>query len=99
MPLCEFFGCNSGSKKVYLKNTRICFHRFPKDPKLRSIWQQQIQSHNNSKPINFNSGKFKSRIWEKSRLVVSYDQRKFWHTGKEQGKSFYTGKEPDKCFI
>lgn len=60
MPVCEFFGCNSGSKKVCLKNTGICLHRFPKEPKLRSIWQQQIQKgHNNSKPINFNSGKFK----------------------------------------
>ncbi|KAE9542532.1 hypothetical protein AGLY_002443 [Aphis glycines] len=36
MPICEFFGCDNGSKrKSLVKNHKIMLHRFPKDPILR----------------------------------------------------------------
>jgi len=61
MPVCEFFGCYSGSKKKGLpKYAKVILHRFPKDPKLRILWQNQIlPGHQNLRQINFNSGKFK----------------------------------------
>lgn len=61
MPVCEFFGCLSGSRKKGLPNyPKPYLHRFPKDAELRILWQNQIlQGHQNLRQINFNSGKFK----------------------------------------
>jgi len=64
MPICEFFGCDNGSKrKSLVKNPKIMLHRFPKDPILRDCWEKQIHQYGQTdadrKSINFNSGKNK----------------------------------------
>ncbi|KAF0748625.1 THAP-type domain-containing protein [Aphis craccivora] len=57
MPVCSFKSCLTGSKS---KNTvRISsnpvLHRFPKDPYMRSIWQEQAQRGFEKSSINFKS--------------------------------------------
>lgn len=43
MPVCEFFGCDSGSKKKSLvKNPQIMLYRFPKDLVKRDCLNKQI---------------------------------------------------------
>jgi len=60
MPVCSFKSCSTGSKSkniVRISNNPV-LHRFPKDPYMRSIWQEQAQHGFEKCSINFKSGLF-----------------------------------------
>lgn len=59
MPVCSFNNCMTGSKSKYvvkITNRPVTTHRFPKDPYMRKLWQDQAQRGYKKSSINFESG-------------------------------------------
>ena len=64
MPVCSFNNCMTGSKSkhvVKIMNRPVTTHRFPKDPYMRKLWQDQAQRGYKKYNINFESGLYSQK--------------------------------------